>query len=254
MAYRPGYTSKPQFAFTATHAIAAAIGFGFLVCFFSSGKFTEWILFNASDAFLYPWGFLTYPFAYPMGSILSALFGILWLVGVGGSVERELGRNRFFAFWLVMTLLGSIMVWIGSMLMNKPGVLFTAWMPISAVTVAWGTRNPNAQVTFMFVLPLTGKWMAWLSAILVFFGTNPYLAPFAASPLLLAHLFAANKLPFAPWSGASRIDAWEKKRDKRLLDLVDDSMERKKDREERERLRKLFEGSLSDDGDERKEG
>lgn len=253
MTYRPGYTSRPAASFNATHWVAAAIGFGFLVSFFSSGKAAQYLLFDAGEPFRYPWSFLTYPYAFPPGAFLSALFGILWLIGIGGSVERELGRNRFFGFWFVMTLLGSLMTWVGSMVMNRPDGLMTAWMPIAAVTVAWGTRNPNAQVNFMLILPITGRWMAWLAAALAFFGTSPYLAPFAASPLLLAHLFAANKLAFAPWSGASRIDGWEKKRDKRLLDLIDDSIDRKKEREERERLRKLFEGSISDE-DERKEG
>lgn len=251
MAYRPGYTSRPQPAFTVSAGIAAALVLGFLTCWFSNGSLFDDLAFFTASAFQQPWTFLTYQLA--STQILSIIFSVWWLLGIGNSVERELGKTRFLWFWLTLSLLAAVMVWIGSKLTGVDGAVWSAWVPLSALTVAWGTRNPNAAITFMFVLPLTGKWLAWLSAALVFFGSTPQLAPFAASPLLLAYFFAANKLAFAPWSGASKIDKWEKKRDKRLLDLVDDSIERKKDREERERLRKLFEGSISED-DERKEG
>jgi hypothetical protein len=247
MAYRYGYSNRPTFRWTATSGIAAAIVLGFLFCFFSNGRLAELLSFSTLNPLLRPWTFLTFPLAYPMGAILSALFGVLWLMGIGSAVENELGKGRFVAFWLIMTFLGATMVWIGSIVTGQSGGLWTAWMPLAAVTVAWGTRNPNAAVQFMFVLPLTGKWLAWLAAILVFFGTTPALAPFAASPLLLAYFFAANRLAFAPWSGPSRYDPFEKRREKRLMDLVDDSMQRKKEREERERLRRLLEGPVADE-------
>ncbi|MBV6458934.1 MAG: hypothetical protein HONBIEJF_02073 [Fimbriimonadaceae bacterium] len=250
MAYRPGYTSRPHPTLTVSAIIGILLILGFLICWMSPGTFEALALFTG-DVSQQPWTVLTYQLA--NASILSIIFGVWWLFGIGNSIEAELGKQRFLAFWTIMSVLAGVMVWVGSLLTGVPGMLWSAWVPLSALTVAWGTRNPNAQVTFMFILPLTGKWLAWLSAILVFFGTTPQLAPFAALPLLLSYLFAANRLAFAPWSGPSRIDAWEKRRDKRLLDLVDDSIERKKEREERERLRRLFEGSISDD-DERKEG
>lgn len=234
-----------------TAAIVAGMAIGFLASFISGGRLLLPLLaFDPGGA---PWTLLTYPFAYPPGAIFSVLFGALWLWGIGGSVERELGSQRYAAFFFAMTVLGAVGLWLGSVLTGVSQPLVTAWMPTAAVTVAWGTRNPSLPLTFMFVLPLTGRWLAWLAAIFVFFGTDARLAVFAALPLALAWLYAANRLAFLPWSAGGRGRRPDRRREQRRFTefktKVDD---RVKEREERERLRKLFEGSLSDDSDKKR--
>ncbi len=141
---------------------------------------------------------------------------------------------------------------IGGALLHDPFVLASAWIPLSMISVMWGTRNPDAPVTLMFILPLTGKWVAWLSAFLVFFALAHYpeLAPFAAAPCILAYFFAANKIPFLPFAKSDqRYMGATKKWERYDKSYYEEVQRREKDRDERERLRKLFEGSLNDDPD-----
>jgi membrane associated rhomboid family serine protease len=233
-----------------TAGLVAAIVVAFLASFFSNGMMLRpQLAFIPDGALSSPWTFFTYPFAYPPGAIFAIFFGALWLWSIGGSVERELDSRRYGIFFFVMTALGALFLWIGALGMGVSMPLETAWMPTAAVTVAWGTRNPNTPLTFMFVLPITGRWLAWIAALFVFFGTSAQLAPFAALPLLFAYLFAAEKLPFAPWSMRRRAD---KKAEARFYGLQDDAIRREKEREERERLRRLFESSLDDDGESKR--
>lgn len=230
-----------------TVGIVVAIVIGFLISFFTNGQtLVPNLAFLPFDAWARPWTFATFPYAYGPRDLVAVLFLCLWLWGIGMSVERELGTPRFVGFWFTMTILGALCLWIGSKITGQIQPLTGAFMPVSAVTVAWGTRNPTAEVRLMFVLPILGKWLAWLSVILVFFGTSPQLAPFAAVPLGLAYLFAADKLAFLPWSAGKRAKR-DKKADKKVYDLIDRAETRKKERDEKERLRKLFESSLSDD-------
>ncbi len=239
----------------ATTTIVGAIAVSFLISFFTNGQalFPQ-LVFLPALAPQMPWTLLTYPLAYPPTAFVSVLFIGLWLYSMGGSVESELGSWKFVSFWLVMTLLGALMLWLGSVLTGVGGMssaLYGAFMPVAAVTVAWGTRNPHTTVLVMFVLPLKGMWIAWISAALVFFGTSAQLAPFTAIPLLLAYLFAAGKLPGVSFSSSQRRSSRANNRQDRKRDLEYKERVRAKEaeRQERERLRKLFENSLKDDED-----
>src|SRR2546421_141626 len=117
----------------------------------------------------------------------------------------------------------------------------------SAFSVMWGRENPTATILLMFIIPISGKWMAWLSAALVFFQTQPpQLAPFAALPLLLAYLFAANKLPVSYSRHDRRYTAPAKKTERYDRKYYEEVRRREQDRNERERLRKLFESSVNE--------
>lgn len=231
-----------------TVAVVAILAASFLTSWMSQGRLLgEGMVFFPSNALEQPWTFVSYAFG-SAGNFIGVLFACLWLWGVGGMVERDIGSAGFAAFWLIMTLLGSLAYYAGYLLLGGPEPLFGPYVPLAATTVAWGTRYPHVQVLFMFVVRIEARWIAWISAGIVFFGTmNPRLAIFAISPLILAHLFAANKLPIrygrsAPSSGgAPKAPRWAS--DKYVADVK----AREKEREERERLRKLFESSVEED-------
>lgn len=199
-----------------------------------------------------PWTFFTYwlvPDPGPYG-LLSMLFGCLWLWSIGGTVERELGSLRFAIIWLVFAGLPAAFVLLGAAMLHVLVPIYSPWIPLSMITVMWGTRNPDVMVTFLFVLPLTGKWMAWLSVAFVLFGTPYEVAPFAAIPAILAYYFAANKLPFVAYArGDSAYSGASKKWERYDKSYYEEVQRREKDREERDRLRKLFEGSMQDDSE-----
>jgi membrane associated rhomboid family serine protease len=198
-----------------------------------------------------PWSFITYPFIGHVGpnAAIEVVFVCMWLWGIGGSVERDLKPAKYLGVWFIFSVLCASALLIAALLLHIHGDLYGAWIPVSAITVIWGTRNPTATILLMFVIPIQGKWLAWLSAALVFFSTEPQLAPFAAAPLFLAYLFAANKIPFALYTAGYAPAA--KKTERYNKSYYEEVRKREKEREDRDRLRKLFEDSVNDDKNDR---
>lgn len=231
-----------------TLVICAALIVSFLALFFTQKlSIPASMIFSAELAGREPWRFLSYPLA--AGSPIEVLFGVMAFYGFGAQIEREVSSTRFSLFLFVSVLLGSLGMLAGSLITHQTGGLAGPWPLIAAVIVAWGTRYPTAMVRVMFVIPITGKWLAWLSAPLLFFSTSPGLAPFLVLPLILAYFYAANRLSFFPWRATSKVQTKGQgmrsaSEERKYLDEV---MDRQRRRDEQDRLRKLFESSIKDD-------
>jgi membrane associated rhomboid family serine protease len=231
-----------------TVALVVVLATSFLLSWMSQGRFFGVdFAFFPTTAWERPWTFVSYAFG-SIGNFIGVLIACLWLWGIGGMVERELGSRTFAKFWLLMTALGALSYYIGFLILRSPEPLFGPYVPLAATTVVWGTRNPTLEVLFLFVLRVQARWIAWISAGLVFFGTmSPAMGVFAIAPLVLAHFYAANKLPFLAY-GRSGPRAQTSKEPVWMTDkYLDEVKKREKEREERERLRKLFENSISDE-------
>ena len=190
------------------------------------------------------WGLLTYPWAYsPLASsfgLIFLLFSMMWLVTYGGAVERDVSTPRFVVFWLLATLLPGIVALVLRLPLAGP------WLPIAALVVAWCARNRGAGLNF-WGIPLSSPVLAAIVAATVVFSygaANPLFGLFMALPLALAWAFGGDLLPI-PYSGSSF-----KKRDQPVVKggtvydgkYFEDVKAREIEREEQERLRRLFEG------------
>jgi len=209
-----------------------------------------------------PWTLVTYPWAYdPLSGGGFGLFGLIflgmWVLGPGATVERDLGSGRYAVFMLLMTVLPGLLIGIGSRAIGVPMLLAGPWLPEAAMTVAWATRSPNALVHLFGVLPIAAKWIGLVAfgGVLVSYGAiNGVLGILACIPLLLAFAFAANRIPGLSYGGGT-IRGFGKKEEVHATraqarygqEYYDDVKRREQERAERERLRKLFEGSLKDD-------
>ena len=238
----------------------------FLISFVASAgphiQGSDWesyIAFQPSLVGSRPWTILTYPFAAGVHDVgfLDILFGCWWLYGIGGMLERDLGTRRFVIFWLVMTLIPALVMLGVMMFMGIDMPIRFLALPLSGVTVAWATRNPNSQILFMMVIPILAKWVGWITVGLILFGygsMNPYLGVVASIHMLVAYLYAANKIPFLLFSGTPRFtrkrEGW--KPTERNDAYFENVRKREQERAERERLRKLFEGSLTDDPEDKR--
>lgn len=217
--------------------------------------------FLPSFAIQQPWTFISYPFS-SLGdgnALIGVIFLVWWLYGIGGTVERDMGSTRYGIFVAIVTVLCSLAFFIGFKIVPSGSgrdvpYIIGAWIPTVAITVAWGTRYPNTIVNLFMIIPVPAKVVAWVSVAIVFFGTNnPLLAPFSLLPMVLVYFFAANKLPISygrTYSYAQKPSKQERKREK---EYFDDVKRREKQREEKERLRQLFERSLIEDPDDNKE-
>lgn len=203
---------------------------------------------TSENAFSEPYRLLLYPWAtQSLANLFFFVLFIYWLFWVGTEVEREMGTGRFAAFWFLATLVLGLTVTAGGRALNVPTGIYGAWLPEAAVTVLWGARNRTAQVRLMLILPLNGMWLAVLAgaaAVAAVGAQHPVVGLFTAIPLGLTWAFGQNLLPIAVRPGQRRSDRVTVVRGGARYDdkYFDDVKAREKEREERERLRKLFEG------------
>jgi membrane associated rhomboid family serine protease len=236
-------------------ALIAMMVVTFLAFWLTRGGYGSSLLFTTRTALDRPWTFLTWPLT-GTTDLIGLIFGGLWLWFIGALVEREVGSSRFALLTIIFTALSALSLYVGSMIVGTGGSLAGPWLILSVVTVIFGTRYPNELVRIWAVLPVKAKWLAWVSVGLAFFSAPPALAIFAALPLALVYLFAADKLPI-PYSGRVAARRNEKKTFVRGgakvgQDYFDRVKEREREREEKERLRKLFEDNMIDNSGEEK--
>lgn len=240
---------------TPNNAIVALMALSFVAGFMIVDKeFWLRLALDTDHLLSRPWTLVTYPFAtFPGGGgIFVMLFLLLWLYQIGGEVERDLGGQRYTITWIVFSILSALLVFVGAKIIGQQGILLGPTIMSEVITVLWATRRPMATVMLYGILPIQARWLALIGCLLIFLGLQPALVPFAALTFVAAWAFAANKLPFAYGGPPSRrpTQAW-RKHPKEDESYFADVKRREKEREERERLRKLFESSLDDSKDDR---
>ncbi len=240
-----------------TWVLVALLAATFLIAWVSPNALVGLAFFPAELA-THPWTALTYPFFNP-GDGQNFLWYVvlwLWLWGMGGDVERRIGTSRMVGVWIAATLIGAVALALASLITPIRGLGAAGTMiPLGAVTVAWGSLNASAQVSLMLVLPISGYWLRWLTYGLVLFavGSNtgsPLAGAFALIPLVLAQMYVLDQLPgLLRFNSASASTSGSRIRNAPKQDSAyfEDVKRRGKERDERERLRKLFESSISDD-------
>lgn len=152
-----------------TKAVVAASILAFLVNLFDrTGVFRAFSSFDPSMFILKPWSIFTYPLV--QLDALSLLFAGYWMWVAGGSLERTWRTRTFAVFFLGMSAISALGIWLGYMATGKPVSLSGLWAPLAAVTVAFGMQNPEQVILFMLIIPMKLKYLAAISAGLLFVG------------------------------------------------------------------------------------
>lgn len=232
---------------------------GALTVWASNGIFE--LLAHRVGSFSRPWTLITYPFALETLAgggfgIIWLLFLALWLYQVGGQIEGELGTKKYVGLWLILTVLPALVL-LPTAFMNpdklfaRPVFLAGSLLPVGGITVVWATRYPTAPVSMFGVIPLQAKWIGYfmVAAVILSYGGNGnfFVGLLAAAALLFPFFFARNQVPGFPYSTTYSKAKPSKEQIKKEKEYFDDVKRREKEREERERLRKLFESSLDED-------
>jgi membrane associated rhomboid family serine protease len=207
----------------------------------------------------HPWGLVTYAWASTGDGqgLFWFLIELYWLWWVGTSAERELGTAKYLAFFFAATVAAALFLWAGLAVVHggvRLPILGGPGLAISALTVAWGFRNPRGTILLFAIIPISGLILAWLTIALTLFGYGsmyqaPLIGLFAILHLGLAYLFATNRFPGVAYARTVAVKGPVKATEARDKGYYDDVRKREKEREERERLRKLFESSMKDDPD-----
>lgn len=237
-----------------TVGIIATLVVTSLIFWFSLGRYVEFVAVTPEWT-SHPWTLLTYPFAGTWFSDpLSILFFIclvFWLLFIGGSVERDLGPTRYLGFFAAMTVLPALIIGLAAIYVPCNLVILGPLLPVAGLTVAWGVRNQTAPVC-LWGIPANGKIIAILDTAIVLFTMgsdlrNPFMGVVACAHLGLAALFAMGRLPGLAYGRAVYHEKPSKAQREREDAYFDDVMRREKEREEKERLRRLFEKSFGED-------
>lgn len=200
-----------------------------------------------------PWTLVTYPLA--MSGAGDALFWHLitcfWLYSMGSTLEPSLGSRGVVLAFVALALIGGLSMLLGVAVLGLGSyALAGPFLAVASLSVLWGARFQGSQVRMMGIIPITGLWIAILSAVLVFFSLGsgaPLLGLFALIAPAVAWFAGIGKLPLP---GPSRPRRETKQERAEFNEFIGKVRDREKDREERERLRKLFESSVADE-DER---
>ncbi|MBC8064496.1 MAG: hypothetical protein H7Y17_06685 [Chlorobia bacterium] len=239
--------------------IASIVIFAF-VWWFSATKGIEQVVL-APTWQAKPWTLLSYPWAdtpfYSGVRLLCFVFLCMWIFFTGGSIERDLGPTKYAVLWLAMILLPALFI---VLLGPSVGIVAAAgmWLPEAGITLIWCVRNPTSQIMMYGIIPLSGKWLGWVTiavtVLLSGFG-SPLFGVISGLHLAVAWAYASNRIPFWTYSmgggtfGRAKLTdrPFLKKSEKLDKSYYDDVKKREKERDERERLRKMFESSANDD-------
>lgn len=214
--------------------------------------FTEFASFDGFSP--RAWNLVTYAFVFG-GSFIALLFSMFWLYFMGQGVEARTGRAGFVGLYLGSALASAVFAGLAGVLLHRPVGLAGPFLPLAAVTVVWGALFPEETINLYMIIPIKGKWIAAIDVAWVFFSYGlgaPVLGVMLVLPLAFLWFYGRNQIPWLPFATnpftARRVKNHENARFNRF---VDDVRSKEKEREERERLRKLFESSLDDPDDRR---
>ncbi len=236
---------KPT-AYPVSLGLCALIAIGAVLSFSKAG--TD-LIFVTGLADSRPWTALTYfMIAGPIAALLNG-----WSIwSFGRQLELDLGSAKYAAFVVSSIILAAIGIQIGALFIGQKATMAGAWPVAATLILVWSVRFPRTIVSLMFVAQVEGKWLGILAVGFTLISATPYaVAPFALLALAFAWAFAANKIPFFPY-GRPLADIKRQRTFGRGVQAphegyFDDVKRREKEREEKERLRKMFEGSIRDD-------
>lgn len=210
----------------------------------------------ACDGSLQRWyTYLTYPLAPGTagGGILFLVLEWLWLYWIGTSLETSEGVKRFALVFVGCVLAGSVFLALGAFLLKLQIGLSGPLVPISALTCVWCARNQQARILLMMIVPVSGRILAVVTTVLtvVMYGSgSPLLGLFAALPCALGWFYGLGALiprrkPVVTGRGPAQSSAEFDK-------FVQKVRVKEKERDERERLRKLLESSSDLESDDQR--
>lgn len=113
-------------------------------------------------------GILTLPRT--SAGIWHLAFTLIGLYFLSTDLERRWGAARFVRFLFASVAAGSLLVLLldritppGATMFHPPAVLFGATAAITGTAVAWGRESPNVTMRLFFFLPMSGRWLTWIT-------------------------------------------------------------------------------------------
>lgn len=166
----------------------------FLLTLFGAELLASLLVYTSGRLVLMPWTAFTYPLVGPLEPI-SVLFSSYWMWVAGGSLERAWGSRTFGVFFFAIAGLTALALYAASVVFGVQTGAVGLWLPLAAVTVAFGMMNPEQQILFFFIIPMKLKYLAMLSAAMVlisFARPNPLVGVFALAGCAASYWYVRN--------------------------------------------------------------
>ena len=237
--------------FNATNGLIIVICLSFFISWFSLKNLSLATFFACTGNLAKPWTFLVYPlgssgFGQEFPYLILEAF---WLYMIGSELESAWNWKKFLASFFVYGLASALICTLLGYFTSGQFALLGAWIPISGLTCAWAARNPMQVVRFMMVFPIQARFLALITALsdLFIYGTgNPLMGLGAASACVLGWFQGKGAFDLKNQKTVSGSRGGKAQTQREFESFIDNVNSRKKEREERDRLRKLLEGSLDD--------
>ncbi|MCB0825628.1 MAG: hypothetical protein KDC26_05525 [Armatimonadetes bacterium] len=260
--------NRPNFQFGSTRPLGRSVTMILLICFIagfvlswipSIGEFLRtWfgVVLDSETSGNF-WSLFTYPFVEDGsgGALFFTIIGWMWWYGIGNELERIGGSRNLVVHFVAFTLIVGLFHMIAFFTKITPFVvLLGPFLVVSILAVMWAALAPLESMCLMGLVTFQRRWYALIITAIVFFGYgtgNPVMGLIAALPCGIAWIYGRGFLPIS-YTGKSMIDKKierdiARRKNEEFDQFIGKVREKEKDREEKERLRKLFEGSLEDD-------
>ena len=139
------------------------------------------------------WRLLTWFFFAPGIGPLSLIFWAMMLLVFGRDLCDAWGWRRFVGVYVGIGVLAGLVTCLIALLWRALlGVSYMdSWPVIDALVIVWAFLFPTRQILFNFVVPVSGKALAWITvAMTVFFALLSGLAVFLPHMVALVLGFA----------------------------------------------------------------
>ena len=251
--------NKFRVKWTATLYIIAGLVACFLLTWIFSGSVPNPVWDNlAFDSGLSkPWTLLTYPFAVTIRGVFWFAISCWILHQFMSDLERRMGPSGVTIFFFAMTLLGGIGYYVGTVVAAGPSAREpTLNLMIEVVIFTWALLNWGSTIKLFMVIPVPCSVIFYLciASVVIEHGLkSPLVGVFTALPLLVSWLYVTNRIAVMPFGKVPDVAGvkQKKKDDREFHDYMDKVREKEQDRKEKDRLRKMFESSLSDDDEDK---
>lgn len=199
-----------------------------------------------------PWQLLTYPFVEEGGFGLSLIFYaiiLVWFYNFAGEFERKFGLKSLLGHFFVASAgCGIVASLIHRVSPSPMPYLSSFWLPTTFFVVTVCGMDPNRPMSVMG-FTMTFRTLAILELVLCILSYgmgNPIFGIAVSLPLVLGWFYGRGQLGNLSPGMVGR--ARQKKQENREFDEFRGKVrDREKERAERERLRRLFEGSIDQD-------
>ena len=169
---RPGRALKAVLAIIAIFAVVGAIIVNWAPGGARGLAIYSWLAFKPSEhATLHqrPWALLTSGFLTSPEGISHALWSLFGLYFLTPTLEKRWGGGRLLRFLALSVVFGNLAVLAGTFFPFLPPVFHPVpfvigpFAAVIATTIAWAKENAHGQIRFMFVFPMSGRMLYWIT-------------------------------------------------------------------------------------------